>query len=318
MKNILFLICSIWLLCPTSAIAQTPETYTNTRGTAHRQFPGTNVWVVPPKGFTAAVKASPGFYKDEFNFVVVEELVGSNFQFAYGIRRQMDEDYAFQAEKLLKINGLDACEMQYFDAGARKVGCHTLIIGNDRFAAIVRFFYRTPETSTEAVAACLHSVFVDVEQYPDPLKAAGFKLDAAAYGYGLVDSEDDMFMFVPMDGATNPESIASMLMVGIMYKKDLGETAPPLTEVHSAVISDLPFPDGPDRAARVAGSPLTFKGHAARETTAVLMNEGKEMHFYAVTVDLPNRFCTILISTKTNHAAEMSRAKKILDTIQFF
>ncbi|HNE29256.1 MAG TPA: hypothetical protein PKL15_10435 [Saprospiraceae bacterium] len=315
MKNLFILSFALLLLFPASLLAQTTENYTNTRSAAHRQFPGANIWVVPPRGFTPEVKASPGFYKDEFNFVVVEELIGSNFQFAYSIRRQMDEDYTFQAEKLMTINGLEACELQYFDPGARKVGCHTLIIGNNYFAAIIRFFYRTPETSTEAVAACLHSVFADVDQYPNPVSAAGISFDPSTQGYGLAHAEDGLLFFCPMNGAPVDQAPGAMLAMTRLDKKDVGASSISLAEFHQAVLSDETLTSSTGLEAIPAGTPATFNGFSALESySGAKAGKGQA---YVLTVETPNCYFMAAAVTKPGFDAELVKMRQLISSVKF-
>jgi len=313
MKNLLFPALLLLCLTTTCLLAQNPESYTNTRSEKHRQFPGTNIWVVPSRGFSPEVKASPGFYKDEFNFVVVEELVGSNFQFAYNIRRQMDESYTFQAEKRMKINGLDACELQYFDPGARKVGCHTLIIGNQNFAAIIRFFYRTPETTPEAVAACLHSVFVDVDQYPNPVSDAGFSFDPSSQGYGLVHEEDGLLFFAPMNTPVNGESVSAMLVMSRMNKSDMGGQVPALPEFHQAMISDMSLEDVTGLTEIPAGTPTTFNGYPAMESASgTQANKGQ---VYVISVETNDAFFIAVATTKPGFDPEIPKMRQLIKSV---
>ncbi len=310
--NLFALLC---LLIGTFLSAQTPGQLTTTRSDQHQKAPGTNIWLVPPKGFKAGVQSSPGFYKDEFNFIAVEELEGSNYNFAYTIRRQVDDAYTFQAEKTYTVNGLNACEVQFFEGGASKIGCHLLVIGNDRFAAIIRFYYRTPETSIEAVGKCLHSVFVDTEKYPDPLAGSGFSIETSRLGYGLVDHDENTFFFAPMDDIPNADSVAALFMVGKIPKPGNDEPSM-LTDIHQNVLGSTV-----DRfeanGANPAPQPATFKDFPALENTVNVKEHGKAARVYVLTVELPDRYYSIMGFARRNLDAEMEKMKRIFQTMTF-
>lgn len=313
LTNPLFVFC---LLACAPLFGQAPEVIATAQTAQHRQAPGTSVWLVPPKGFRTDAAVPTGFYKDEFNFFSVEEVPSSKYDYLFKNRREIAAaltDLPYQSEREWVINGLNACVLHFSDLTAPRRDFDLLLTGNEQFVVLVRFFSRAP-TTPETVAACLRSLFIPADAYPEAGGKRVFELDLKTFGYVEQPQPEDMlFAFAP-EGSTDPDSLSAALLI-IQLPKEIFQGPSDLAAFHHESLASLAGEYPP--VAEPMAQQIVFQHLPAVETTYESRQEGQVVRVYQMSIEHPNYYFIVLGAVHRNLSAEMTRLKALIQTLRF-
>ena len=151
-----------------------PTEISNGKRTTHVNIPGTRVFLVPPKGFTASSKFN-GIQKNNFTVIEVRDMRGLNFYTNTALFSEAElqkAGYRVLQFKELTVNGFAAKIALLKGYGATRN--YTFVFGDSTFTASINGFFTAGDNeAAEQVRQGLISVYYDtamkISRYPPPI-----------------------------------------------------------------------------------------------------------------------------------------------------
>lgn len=167
----------------------------STRTTKHKLVPGTNVFIIPPPGFSLGSKESALRFQDSI-FISVETMIG--FSYAENSKSFTRESFAKN-----KMTVIEFSEIQINDLPAKialfKIGTdnvYQVITGTSNFTNIVMASYpSTNESLGKAIKKSLETIYCDETLKTDPFYSSAFRLDDTRSNFKLARSNNSYFLF---------------------------------------------------------------------------------------------------------------------------
>lgn len=279
---------------------------------AHKNIPGTHVFLIPPGGFTATSGTVKGYIKDEqTTFLSVTEFPGKNFatEAANNSAEKMQQrGYSVFMEKETTVGPYKGRLMRIGDGATSTVW--QLVFGDESFAVMIMGIYPShDELSGKQIAEAIETVMYDKDLKVDALAGLEFTILQNESRYQYLKTEAGLVIY-SLDGKTDIKTDNTpFIVIAQTPRENASAKALAETAIQSTLKQNFKKPE------ILSEGFLTINNNNAYEMQVGATLNGKYTKIFLVTIVKNNIALMVQGMAKSNIEQTIAGYKQFADAI---